>query len=181
MLGFIYMVLSTLSSLLCCRRREVPGRCTPPQFRLLRPSKSFDLATGPSHMARVLRECVPCRGEQCGDVSLPVRRVRPDESRQLRLPLVPVREQFLCRQNPSQHAVIHDQSHFATPKRRPPTHPCCTAAPRGSRSSTLRWGSRRWRRRGTTPGRSRSRCTLSCRCRSASCGGCRRPAPRPRW
>ncbi len=63
----------------------------------------------------------------------------------------------------------------------PAASPCYTAAPPWSRWHTRHWGSRRWHRRGSFPGRSRSRCIWSCRCRSGWFGGSRPRALRPRW
>lgn len=105
---------------------------------------------------------------------LSVGSVSPDGSRQFRLPLVSVRKQFLCAA--CQLTIFKEASRH----QKKVTHPCCRGAPPWSRWRTRRWATRQWRRRGRTPGRSRSRCTWSCQCRSGSSGGSRRHAPRPR-
>ena len=52
--------------------------------------------------------------------------------------------------------------------------PYYTTTPPSSQSHIRHWDSRQSHRRDSSPGRNRSRCISSCRCRSAWCGGIRR-------
>ena len=73
------------------------------------------------------------------------------------------------------------RSRLPSGRRYPAASACRRRAPRGSPSRIRSWAPPRWRPPGRLPGTSRNRCIWSCRCRSASSGGCRRPAARPRW
>jgi hypothetical protein len=105
--------------------------------------------------------------------SLPVRSICTYRRRQLRLPLVSVCKQLLC----TAVSIHRSEGHVVGTQA---TNLCCTAVLLSSPSRTRRSATRQSHRRGTTPGRSRSKCTWSCRCRSESCGGCRQPALPPR-
>lgn len=102
--------------------------------------------------------------------SLSVRCICANSGSKFGLPLVSVGQQLLCGQKISMLFDKNVPLHF--------THPCCTTALLWSRWHTRRWETQQWRRRGKTPGRSRSRCTWSCRYRSGWCDEIRQHALR---
>lgn len=108
---------------------------------------------------------------------LSVRSIGPDHSSQLGLPLVTVGQELLC--ICCQHVVTRLQQPSLLPDMK--THPCYTTTPPSSPSHTRRWDSPQSHQQDSSPGRTRSKCTWSCRYRSAWSFCCHRHAPRPQW